>query len=98
MSERSVCLPPFLAFRSASQYSVTVQRPKSSAMFTELRTHIAVCAASYTELSPMTFKSPSTPSHLNSMQWQQALAVSRDVCARVFRDGGTPRMRSRRSG
>ncbi len=39
----------------------------------------------------MTFKSPSTPSHLNSMQWQQALAVSRDVCARVFRDGGTPK-------
>ncbi|MEQ1670635.1 MAG: hypothetical protein ABL893_07245 [Hyphomicrobium sp.] len=38
----------------------------------------------------MTFKSPSTPSHLNPMQWQQALAVSRDVCARVFRDGGKP--------
>ena len=38
----------------------------------------------------MTFKSPSVPSHLNPMQWHQALAVSRQTCARVFRDGGTP--------
>lgn len=38
----------------------------------------------------MTFKSPSVPSHLNPMQWHQALAVSRQVCARVFRDGGLP--------
>lgn len=34
---------------------------------------------------------PSVPSHLNPIQWHQALAVSRQVCARVFRDGGTPR-------
>ena len=38
----------------------------------------------------MTFKSPSTPSHLNPIQWQQALAVSRERCAVVFADGGTP--------
>lgn len=38
----------------------------------------------------MTFKSPSVPSHLNPMQWHQALAVSRQTCARVFRDGGSP--------
>lgn len=38
----------------------------------------------------MTFKTPSVPSHLNPMQWHQALAVSRQACARVFRDGGTP--------
>jgi hypothetical protein len=38
----------------------------------------------------MTFKSPSVPSHLNPMQWHQAQAVSRQACARVFRDGGSP--------
>jgi hypothetical protein len=29
------------------------------------------------------------PDHLNPIQWQQAVAVSRQSCARVFRDGGT---------
>ena len=38
----------------------------------------------------MTFKSPSVPSHLNPIQWHQALAVSRQTCGRVFRDGGSP--------
>ena len=38
----------------------------------------------------MTYKSPSVPDHLNPMQWHQAVAVSRQSCARVFRDGGTP--------
>jgi hypothetical protein len=38
----------------------------------------------------MTFKSPSVPSHLNPIQWHQALAVSRQTCASVFRDGGSP--------
>jgi hypothetical protein len=33
---------------------------------------------------------PSVPNHLNPMQWHQALAVSRQTCARVFRDGGSP--------
>ncbi len=33
---------------------------------------------------------PSVPDHLNPIQWHQALAVSRQACARVFRDGGTP--------
>jgi hypothetical protein len=32
----------------------------------------------------------STPAHLNPIQWHQALSVSRQTCARVFRDGGTP--------
>lgn len=32
----------------------------------------------------------SIPEHVNPMQWHQALAVSRQSCARVFRDGGTP--------
>lgn len=35
----------------------------------------------------MTF---SVPDHVNPIQWHQALAVSRQTCARVFRDGGTP--------
>lgn len=34
--------------------------------------------------------SPSTPDHINPIQWHQALAVSRQTCARVFRDGGAP--------
>ncbi len=29
------------------------------------------------------------PDYLNPMQWQQAVAVSRQACARVFRDGGS---------
>jgi hypothetical protein len=31
-----------------------------------------------------------TPHHINPVQWQQSLGVARQVCARVFRDGGTP--------
>ncbi len=31
-----------------------------------------------------------TPSHPNPAQWQQALGYSRQACARVFRDGGSP--------
>ena len=34
--------------------------------------------------------SASAPAHLNPIQWHQALSVSRQTCARVFRDGGTP--------
>ena len=34
--------------------------------------------------------SASIPAHLNPIQWHQALSVSRQTCARVFRDGGTP--------
>ena len=30
------------------------------------------------------------PDHINPIQWQQSIAVSRERCARVFRDGGTP--------
>ncbi|MCB1484573.1 MAG: hypothetical protein R3D51_04830 [Hyphomicrobiaceae bacterium] len=32
----------------------------------------------------------SLPDHVNPIQWHQALAVSRQTCASVFRDGGTP--------
>jgi hypothetical protein len=31
----------------------------------------------------------SVPDHINPIQWQQALAVSRQTCAQVFREGGT---------
>lgn len=34
---------------------------------------------------------PSVPDHLSPIQWHQAVAVSREQCARIFRDGGTPR-------
>lgn len=29
------------------------------------------------------------PTHINPMQWHQAVGVARQSCARVFRDGGT---------
>lgn len=32
----------------------------------------------------------SIPDHVNPIQWHQALAVSRQACADVFRDGGSP--------
>lgn len=32
----------------------------------------------------------SMPDHVNPIQWHQALSVSRQTCARVFRDGGAP--------
>jgi hypothetical protein len=32
----------------------------------------------------------SVPGHFSPIQWHQALAVSRENCARIFRDGGTP--------
>lgn len=38
----------------------------------------------------MTDTTYSTPAHVNPIQWQHALAVSRQACARVFRDGGSP--------
>ncbi len=33
---------------------------------------------------------PSVPDHLSPIQWHQAVAVSREQCARIFRDGGLP--------
>lgn len=33
---------------------------------------------------------PSVPDYLSPIQWHQAVAVSREQCARIFRDGGTP--------
>ena len=29
-------------------------------------------------------------SHINPLQWHSAIGVARQICARVFRDGGTP--------
>ncbi len=29
-------------------------------------------------------------SHINPMQWHSAIGVARQICARIFRDGGTP--------
>ena len=31
-----------------------------------------------------------TPNHINSVAWTQAIGYSRQACARVFRDGGSP--------
>lgn len=31
-----------------------------------------------------------SPDHISSVQWTQAMGVARDVCARIFRDGGLP--------
>ncbi|MDX2155280.1 MAG: hypothetical protein SFW09_02125 [Hyphomicrobiaceae bacterium] len=30
-----------------------------------------------------------TPAHLNPIQWQQSLGLARQICARIFRDGGS---------
>jgi hypothetical protein len=30
------------------------------------------------------------PTHINPVQWNQAQGLSRQTCARIFRDGGTP--------
>lgn len=30
------------------------------------------------------------PSHINPAQWHQSVGYARAVCARFFRDGGTP--------
>jgi hypothetical protein len=31
-----------------------------------------------------------SPQHINPLQWHQAVDYARQVCARIFRDGGTP--------
>ncbi len=31
------------------------------------------------------------PDYVNSVQWHQALGYARQACARVFRDGGSPK-------
>ena len=30
------------------------------------------------------------PRHISTVQWEQAVGYARQVCARIFRDGGTP--------
>jgi hypothetical protein len=29
--------------------------------------------------------------HISSVQWEQAMGYARQACARIFRDGGSPR-------
>lgn len=29
--------------------------------------------------------------HITSVQWEQAIGYARQACARIFRDGGSPR-------
>jgi hypothetical protein len=31
-----------------------------------------------------------SPDHVSSVQWTEAMGVARQVCARIFRDGGQP--------
>ena len=31
------------------------------------------------------------PQHINPVQWNEAVALARQACARVFRNGGTPK-------
>lgn len=38
----------------------------------------------------MTSTASSNPAFFNPIQWHQAVSVSRQECARVFRDGGSP--------
>jgi hypothetical protein len=30
--------------------------------------------------------------HISSVQWEQAVGYARETCARIFRDGGSPRV------
>ncbi len=34
--------------------------------------------------------SQTTPAPVNPIQWHQSLGLARQICARVFRDGGRP--------
>ncbi|HRD75638.1 MAG TPA: hypothetical protein PK264_06850 [Hyphomicrobiaceae bacterium] len=34
---------------------------------------------------------PSKPGHVNPVLWQQSVGMARQVCARIFRDGGSPK-------
>lgn len=31
-----------------------------------------------------------SPRHISPVQWEQSIGYARTVCARMFRDGGTP--------
>lgn len=33
---------------------------------------------------------PMTPEYINPVEWNQAIGLARQSCARIFRDGGTP--------
>jgi hypothetical protein len=33
-----------------------------------------------------------SPRHISPVQWEQTVGYARSVCARMFRDGGTPAM------
>jgi len=30
------------------------------------------------------------PVHINELEWQQAMGLARQSCARIFKDGGSP--------
>lgn len=30
------------------------------------------------------------PNHVHELEWDQAIVIARQACARVFRDGGSP--------
>jgi len=30
------------------------------------------------------------PAHINDLEWQQAVGLARQSCARIFKDGGSP--------
>jgi len=34
---------------------------------------------------------PTKPGHVNPVLWHQSVGIARQACARIFRDGGTPR-------
>jgi hypothetical protein len=42
------------------------------------------------EMHTQTGRPDMTPNNVNPVQWQQTLGYARNVCARVFRDGGKP--------
>ena len=41
-------------------------------------------------MSPPTIREAG-PAHINPVQWNQSLGYARQACARIFRDGGSPR-------
>lgn len=44
----------------------------------------------YLQEAPTMSNTVNGPSHISPAQWQQSIGYSRQSCARVFRDGGTP--------
>lgn len=40
------------------------------------------------DAAPARTQSNAAPAHVNPILWQQSLGLARQICARVFRDGG----------